>query len=130
MIDIEAHLPAAEQQTADTARLLALAELLGVDPTDLDEAVHDAAARYASERCNNPGTADEDQGDSEGEEAEAEEEDQGDDGEGEEELYEGLYGEAGRQAAAVNNGGLDAQIPYILAQYGAESAERLIREAA
>ncbi|MGW1002070.1 hypothetical protein ACWDBD_19575 [Streptomyces sp. NPDC001118] len=42
-----------------------------------------------------------------------------------------MYDEAGRQAAdEVNNSGLHRQVPYLVAQYGAEKTEEIIRGAA
>ncbi|MFF9074531.1 hypothetical protein ACF1A9_19840 [Streptomyces sp. NPDC014872] len=106
MLDIEAEAPLSSHDEADAARLVAIAESLGVNPTDLDEAVHDAAARYASDACNTAGQAQDD------------------------DVADDIYDEAGRQAADdVNNHGLDRQVPYLVAQYGAEEAEEIIRAA-
>jgi hypothetical protein len=106
-VDIEADVSLDAEDGAIAARLLQLAESLQVDPADLDEAVHDAAARYASDACNVSGAADD---------ADAADE---------------MYDEAGRQAAdEVNNGGLHRQVPYLVAQYGAVKTEEIIRGAA
>jgi hypothetical protein len=104
-IHTDAPLSAADTQHAD--RLLALARALGTDPEDLDDAVHDAAAHYASNACNNTAAVDDDQ------------------------AAHNLYDEAGRQAAeTVNNTGLDGQIPYLVAHYGTAETERMIRATA
>ncbi|TLQ39212.1 hypothetical protein [Streptomyces marianii] len=102
MLDIEADAPLSPEDAAHTARILTLAESLGVDPCDLDDAVHDAASRYASEAANST-----------------------DDGTDTDELHD----EAGRQAAEhVNNQGLGRQVAYLVAQCGHEEAERIVRE--
>ncbi|MEW1760341.1 hypothetical protein AB0393_28005 [Streptomyces cyaneofuscatus] len=98
MLDIEADAQLDPVEAGHAARLADLATTLGVDPADLDEAVHDAAAGYASVVS-----------------------DAGDDDE--------PYDEAGRQAADVNNGGLDRQVTYLVSQNGPEQTERIIREA-
>ncbi|MBQ0890012.1 hypothetical protein KBZ94_34670 [Streptomyces sp. RM72] len=103
MLDIEADAPLSPADAAHTDRLLALARSHGVDPTDLDEAVHDAASQYASAAYNST--------------------DEGDEG-------DELHDEAGRQAAAINNGGLDRQVAYLVVQAGPEETERVIRQAA
>lgn len=101
MINIEHDAPLNPQDAADAARLLEIAESLGVDPEDLDDAVHDAAYRYARD-------------------ADAVDDD----------AAEENYDEAGRQAAdEVNNQGLDQQVSYLVAQYGAKGAEEIIRAA-
>lgn len=100
MLDIEADAPLSPADAAHTDRLLALARSHGVDPTDLDEAVHDAASQYASAAYNSTDEGDE------------------------------LHDEAGRQAAAINNGGLDRQVAYLVVQAGPEETERVIRQAA
>ena len=105
-IDIEASASLTAPDALHAARLLELAELLDVDPCGLDEAVHHAASVYASDACNSSGAVD--------------------DPDAGEEVHE----DASRQAAEVNNGGLGVQVPYLVAQYGATEAERLIREAA
>jgi hypothetical protein len=103
MVDIEADAPLSPEEAAHAARLRALADSLTLDPSDLDEAVHDAASRYASDASNADDGTDTDE----------------------------LHNEAGRQAADhVNNRGLDKQVTYLVAQYGQEQAERIIREAA
>ncbi|WP_331746283.1 hypothetical protein OG923_33020 (plasmid) [Streptomyces halstedii] len=103
MLDIEADAPLSPRDAAHAHRLRALAHSLGIDPVDLDEAVHDAASQYASAAYNS------------GE----------DDGGGDR-----LHDEAGNQAAAINNGGLDQQVDYLVVQAGPEETERTIREAA
>lgn len=105
MIDIEASAHLGPRESAEAARLSALAEALGVEPIELDEAVHEAAARYASEACNRTGAVDND------------------------EAAHAIYDEAGRQAADIKNAGLRSQITYLVAQFGDE-AEQIIREAA
>ncbi|MER6121413.1 hypothetical protein ABT173_01690 [Streptomyces sp. NPDC001795] len=106
-VDIEADVSLDAEDSAAATRLLQLADSLQVDPANLDEAVHDAAARYASDACNASGAADD---------ADAADE---------------MYDEAGRQAAdEVNNSGLHRQVPYLVAQYGAEKTEEIIRGAA
>ncbi|MEU4082501.1 hypothetical protein [Streptomyces venezuelae] len=100
MLDIEADAPLSPADAAHTDRLLALARSHGVDPTDLDEAVHDAASQYASAAYNSTDEGDE------------------------------LHDEAGRQAAAINNSGLDRQVAYLVVQAGPEETERVIRHAA
>ncbi|MFJ4700499.1 hypothetical protein ACIP5N_22030 [Streptomyces sp. NPDC088768] len=102
MLDIEADALLSPPDAAYTHRLRALAHSLGVDPVDLDEAVHDAASQYASAAYNS-----------------GEDDDEGD----------GLHDEAGHQAATVNNGGLDRQVDYLVVQAGPEKTERIIREA-
>ncbi|MCX4826623.1 hypothetical protein OG883_44085 [Streptomyces sp. NBC_01142] len=103
LLDIEADAPLSPQDTAHAARLLTLAGSLGIDPTDLDEAVHDAAARYAGDASNAADEVDSDE----------------------------LHDEAGRQAADdVNNRGLERQVAYLVAQYGHMAAERIIRQSA
>lgn len=107
MPDIEANAPLSPSDAAHAARLLTLAHSLGVDPTDLDEAVHDAAARYASDECNATGSVDDD------------------------DAADEIYDEAGQQAAdKINNQGIGRQVPYLVAQYGHKDTERFIREAA
>jgi uncharacterized protein (DUF2126 family) len=104
LLDIEADAPLSPQGAAHAARLLALAGSLGIDPSDLDEAVHDAAARYAGDASN----AADDEADS-----------------------DELHDEAGRQAAGdVNNRGLEQQVAYLVAQYGHMEAERILRQSA
>ncbi|MFE7485134.1 hypothetical protein [Streptomyces sp. NPDC057552] len=103
MLDIEADAPLSPSDAAHAHRLLALAHSLGVDPVGLDEAVHDAASEYASAAYNS-----------------GEDDDEGD----------RLHDEAGNQAAAINNGGLDQQMAYLVVQAGPEKTERIIREAA
>ncbi|MFE0373363.1 hypothetical protein [Streptomyces tendae] len=104
MLDIEADAPLSPADAAHADRLLALAHSLGIDPIDLDEAVHDAASQYASDASNSA-----------------------DDGTDTDELHD----EAGRQAADdVNNEGLDKQVAYLVAEYGHEETERIIRQAA
>ncbi|MFJ6752385.1 hypothetical protein ACIQNI_30000 [Streptomyces sp. NPDC091266] len=98
LLDIEADAPLSPDDAGHAARLLALAESLGINPADLDMAVHDAAAGYASAAS---GAEDDDE----------------------------PYDEAGRQAAAVNNAGLDKQVTYLVAQNGHEQTERILREA-
>ena len=105
MPDIEATVPLSPQDAEVADGLLALAESLGVDPIDLDEAVHEAAARYASDECNSTGAVDDD------------------------EAAHEVYEDAGRQGADINNGGLGSQVPYLVAQYGGDQAEQLIRQA-
>ncbi|MER8119187.1 hypothetical protein [Streptomyces sp. NPDC094031] len=100
MLDIEADAPLSPRDAAHAHRLRALALSLGIDPAGLDEAVHDAASQYASAAYN----ADEDD--------------------------DRLHDEAGHQAAAINNGGLDRQVDYLVVQAGPEETERLICEAA
>ena len=107
MLDIHAGAPLTEQETAYADRLTALAESFGVDPSDLDEPVHDAASHHASNAYNT-----------------------GDGPDDPEEAYEALHDEAGHGAADINNGGLSAQIPYLIAHFGADNTERCIREAA
>ncbi|OEV13796.1 hypothetical protein [Streptomyces nanshensis] len=104
MLDIEADLPLTPQDERETTRLLALAESIPVDPADLDEDVHDAAARYASDECNDSAAVDND------------------------EAADECYDEAGHQAAKINNGGLSSQVPYLVAQYGATRTEKIIRD--
>ncbi|MET9779004.1 hypothetical protein ABZ023_32940 [Streptomyces sp. NPDC006367] len=106
MLDVEADAPLSPADAAHTDRLLALAHSRGIDPADLDEAVHDAASQYASAAYN---STDEDAMDDEGDE---------------------LHDEAGRKAAAINNGGLDRQVAYLIVQSGPEETERIIRQAA
>ncbi|WP_439681540.1 hypothetical protein [Embleya sp. MST-111070] len=105
MVDIEADTPPTPLESQGTARLLALARTLDVKPVDLDEAVHDAAARYGSDGCNATGVTDNRAADA-------------------------LYDEAGNSAADINNDGLGRQVPYLVSQHGAVEAERIIREAA
>ncbi|MGP3950835.1 hypothetical protein [Streptomyces sp. 7N604] len=106
-IDIEAEAVVNPQGAAHAARLASLATSLHVAPADLDEAVHDAAGRYASDACNSTGAVDD------------------------ETAADVLYDEAGRQAADnINNHGLDRQVAYLVAQYGHEKTERIICEAA
>ncbi|WP_329020808.1 hypothetical protein [Streptomyces sp. NBC_01601] len=106
-VDIEGDAPMAPEDIAEAVRLSQLAESLHIDPTDLDEAVHEAAARYASDVCNATGTVDD--------EVAADE----------------IYDEAGRQAAdGVNNGSVYRQVSYLVAQYGADQTEEIIRGAA
>lgn len=107
ILDIGANAPLSPRDAAHAVRLLTLAGSLGVDETDLDMAVHDAAAAYASDACNAAGVVDD-------------------------EAAAGvIYDEAGRQAADdVNNRGLVHQVSFLVAQYGAPGAEHLIREAA
>ncbi|MEU5476650.1 hypothetical protein [Streptomyces mirabilis] len=103
-VDIESEAPLAPAEAS--ARLLALAEVLGVDPADLDAAVHDAAARYASDACNDTGATDVPA------------------------AADAAHDEAGRQAADdVNNRGLARQVSYLVAQYGTGAAEGIIRAA-
>ncbi|MFE0357460.1 hypothetical protein ACFW2K_26045 [Streptomyces nigra] len=105
MVDIEYDVPLGTCDVAEAARLLAIAESLGVDPVDLDEAVHDAADMYASDECNATGAVGDDAADE-------------------------IYDEAGRQAAdEINNQGLQEQVPYLVAQYGARKTENIIRAA-
>ncbi|WP_331738674.1 hypothetical protein [Embleya sp. NBC_00896] len=106
MLDIEADTPLDPREAQDAHHLLLLARTLGVDPVDLDDAVHDAAAHYASEECNASGAVD-------------------DDG-----AADAVYDAVGHAAADVDNAGLDRQVPYLVSQYGAARAERIIREAA
>lgn len=68
--------------------------------------MHDAASQYASAAYN---STDQDEVDDEG---------------------DGLHDEAGHQAAAINNGGLDRQVAYLVVQAGPEETERIIRQAA
>ncbi|MFI1312895.1 hypothetical protein ACH4TS_22535 [Streptomyces albidoflavus] len=103
MLDIEADAPLGPPDAAHAHRLLALAHSLGADSVNLDEAVHDAASQYASAAYNS-----------------------GEDDEG----GDGLHDEAGYQAAAINNGGLDQQVAYLVVQAGPEETERIICEAA
>ncbi|MET9778603.1 hypothetical protein ABZ023_30865 [Streptomyces sp. NPDC006367] len=105
-LDIEATAPLGSQDAADAARLLALAESIGIDPVGLYDAVHDAAARYASDHCN----------------ATSEAEDPV--------VADAIYDEAGRQAADVNNSGLSGQVDYLVVQYGPRETEEIIRAAA
>ncbi|KFG71487.1 hypothetical protein [Streptomyces mutabilis] len=106
MLDIEADAPLSPTDAAHTDRLLVLARSHGIDPTDLDEAVHDAASQYASAAYNSTGeNAIDDEGDE-------------------------LHDETGRQAAAINNRGLDGQVAYLVVQSGPEETERIIRQAA
>ncbi|MFF7250439.1 hypothetical protein ACFZBU_41980 [Embleya sp. NPDC008237] len=100
MLDIETDTDPREAQ--DIHHLLLLARNLGVDAVDLDEAVHDAAGRYA---CNASGAVDDDAADA-------------------------LYDAAGHAAADIDNAGLDRQVPYLISQYSAARAERIILEAA
>ncbi|CAM5717782.1 MULTISPECIES: hypothetical protein [Streptomyces] len=104
MIDIEASPQLTSEETEAAARLIALAEALGLEPLDLDEAVHDAAARYASDESNTGSWDDVDS--------------------------DAAYDEAGRQAADLNNSGMDNQIRYLVAQCGADRTEVHIRAAA
>ncbi|MFF9786345.1 hypothetical protein [Streptomyces nigrescens] len=106
LVDIAALDPLSPQEAADAGRLLELAEDLEVDPTDLFDAVHEAASHYASRACNDSGAVDDD------------------------EAADELYDEAGRQAADLNNGGLPSQVRYLVAHYGAERTEEFLREAA
>nr|BEK71365.1 hypothetical protein KPHV_85920 [Kitasatospora purpeofusca] len=101
-IEADAALSTAGEQAAE--RLLALAHELQVEAVDLDEAVHDAAASYGST-------------------ARQSVEDENDP------LIDGIYDEAGRQAAEVNNGGLPSQVHYLVIQYGTDRAEEIIRTA-
>ncbi|MGW0334313.1 hypothetical protein ACWD0J_21000 [Streptomyces sp. NPDC003011] len=106
-VDIESDAPLTPADAEASAHLLALTESLGVEPADLDEAVHDAAARYASDECNDTSAADSP------------------------EAADAIYDEAGRQAADdVNNQGLARQVSYLVAQYGAEATEEIVRAAA
>ncbi|MCX5206103.1 hypothetical protein OG897_32415 [Streptomyces sp. NBC_00237] len=61
---------------AEAARLMAVAESLDLDPSDLDEAVHDTCSR---------------------------------------------------RATAINNGGMDDQILFLVAEHGTREAEEIIR---
>lgn len=106
MLDIEADAPVDPREAQDADRLLVLARTLDVEPSDLDEAVHEAGARYAGDECNASGVVDDD------------------------DAADALYDEAGRGAAGMDNDGLDRQVPYLVSQYGAGRAERIIREAA
>ncbi|MFD8078991.1 hypothetical protein ACFV3E_40830 [Streptomyces sp. NPDC059718] len=105
-MDIDADEPLRHADEGSAEQLLALAEQLGIDPVDLDEAVHDAASRYASDACNSSGAVDDD------------------------EATDALYDAAGHSAAAINNTGLSAQVPYLVKQYGAANTEGFIRDAA
>ncbi|MBZ3908261.1 MULTISPECIES: hypothetical protein [Streptomyces] len=104
MLDIEADAPLSPADAAHAGRLLALARSLGIDPLDLDEAVHDAASQYASGASNSSDRDDED--------ASCDE----------------LHDEAGRQAADINNHGLDKQVAYLVAQSGHKETEQIIRQ--
>ncbi|WP_030895950.1 hypothetical protein [Streptomyces sp. NRRL F-5053] len=105
MLDIEANTPLVPRETREATQLLALAQSLAVDPIDLDEAVHDAAAHCAAEEVNRSGGADD-------------------------EVADNIYNEAGHSAAEINNGGLERQVTYLVFQYGAAAAERIVCETA
>ena len=101
-LDIEADAPLSPDDTREAERLLALAEELGLENSDLFGIVHDAASRYASDACNAQDLADGP-------------------------LGEALHDEAGRQAAQINNNGLEHQIRYLVAQFGTGGTELVIR---
>ncbi|SEM77577.1 hypothetical protein [Streptacidiphilus jiangxiensis] len=101
-LDIGRDDPLSPADQADADRLVALAEELGLEETDLDEAVHDAASHYASDSSNDQGAADLP-------------------------LGEALHEVAGLRAAEINNGGLDSQIHYLVGQYGTKETEAMIR---
>ena len=67
---------------------------------DLDELVHEAAAQEVLPRLNEKPDDD---------------------------IQEAILEEAGKAAAGINNGGVDAQISYLVKQYGFEGAKHLLQ---
>lgn len=76
----------------EVAELVALADTLGLSEIDLDETVHDLCSQTASQAVN--------------------------DGAG----YEDAHDSASVEASAINNGGLEAQIAFLVSSSGAEWA--------
>ncbi|MFJ4680572.1 hypothetical protein [Kitasatospora sp. NPDC088783] len=104
-LDIGAGTPLTPEDRAAAQRLVDLALRLEIEDDHLDEDVHAAASTYASDACNSRGVADLPLGDD-------------------------LHEEGGRQAAEVNNGGLHAQIAYLVGQFDPDEVERMIRQSA
>lgn len=84
-------------------KLVKLAERLGLQPVDLDELVHDLAQELGLDRLN----ALEDPADQDGHISEQE-----------------------STASAINNGGLDSQIEFLMEHNGQEVVEQLIHTTA
>ncbi|WP_156251005.1 hypothetical protein [Pseudactinotalea terrae] len=97
---------AASDQEAEVATLLELANARGLTPMDLDDAVYDVADATASGRVNDDATF-----------------------ASTTEAQDHHYGLTDLDAADVNNGGLEAQVRYLVKELGAKSAREAIQNA-
>lgn len=97
-------LPAAGRKV-EVERLTALAAELGVDPTDVDDAVHEVTDQIASDMVNG---SDDDI----------------------EDAQDRYYGEMDAHASSINNGGVPSQVEFLVDQLGPERTEAVLRECA
>lgn len=97
---------------SDSGRLILLAEELGINPFDLDDLVYDLVGEGRAASFNS------------GEDDEAHGLRVTSDDEADIEAWDDAYD---GDASAINNCGLHAQVPFLVAQLGAKKAEAALR---
>lgn len=100
--------PCPDQEVQGAAELVRLAGELGLTETDVDELVYEMVHRGASSAYNN------------GAHPEL----------GDLDAFDAVHDGADKQASAINNRGLEAQVAALVGAFGEQAVERMLRDEA